>query len=179
MKKKITGFVVFASLFLATSAQAVDNLRFKGNLIIPNCTINNNAPLETDFGNVEIQQLVQANTGYYSRLVPVKLNCPYNIKTPKISISGNRAAKTINGIQTSKYNTEKLVVWLRASDASSSWGEAININSNLQKLPTAAITGTGGNKTLYLTASVGREEGIDLLTPGPFTASANLQVRYE
>ncbi|EGB0884996.1 fimbrial protein [Escherichia coli] len=179
MKKTMTKFMLFSMLFAGASVQAADNLKFKGNLIIPNCTINNNLPLETNFGNVEIQKLVNENTGYYSQLIQVRLNCPYNIKTPKISITGSAAAKTSNGIQTSKYNTEKLVVWLRTSDASHGWGEAITINGNLQKLPAAAITGTGANKTLYLTASVGREGGMDLLTPGPFTASANMQVRYE
>ncbi|EFO1585541.1 fimbrial protein [Escherichia coli] len=171
--------MLLSMLFAIASVQAADNLRFKGNLIIPNCTINGDNPIETNFGNVEIQKLELVNTGYYKQPIKIRLNCPYNIKTPKIRITGNKAAKTSNGIQTSKYNTEKLVVWLRTSDISHVWGEAITINGGMQKLPAGAITGTGADKTLYLTASVGREEGMELLTPGPFTASANMEVRYE
>lgn len=39
-----------------------------------------------------------------------------------------------------------------------------------------AITGSSGTKrTVLITAGIGRE----LLTPGVFTASANMEVRYE
>ncbi|NNT87413.1 fimbrial protein, partial [Escherichia coli] len=55
MKKKMTGIMLFAALFMSASAQASDNLQFKGKLIIPDCTINNGNPIETDFGDIEIQ----------------------------------------------------------------------------------------------------------------------------
>lgn len=178
MKKKMTGIVLFAALFMAASTQASDNLQFKGKLIIPDCTINNGNPIETDFGDIEIQTIAAKNTGYHWKSLNIPVDCPYTLGTPKIKLTGNQASFYKNSIKTSKYDPEKLVIYFRQGTADNR-GAMINLGS-YQNLATDAITGSSGTKrTVLITAGVGREQGMELLTPGPFTASANMEVRYE
>lgn len=177
MKKKMTG-IILAALFSAVSAQAVDNLQFKGNLVIPDCTINNGNLIETNFGDIEIQTIAAANTGYHWQPLRILVDCPYTLGTPKIKLTGNQASYYKNSIKTSKYDSEKLVIYFRQGTPDNR-GAMINLGS-YQNLATDAITGTGGTKrTVLITAGVGREGDMELLTPGPFTASANMEVRYE
>ncbi len=178
MKKKIAGIMLFTALFSTTSVQAADNLQFKGKLIIPDCTINNGNPIETDFGDIEIQTIAAKNTGYHWQSLRIPVDCPYTLGTPKIKLTGSPASYYRNSIKTSKYDAEKLVIYFRQGTADKR-GAMINLGS-YQNLATDAITGTGGTKrTVLITAGVGREQGMELLTPGPFTASANMEVRYE
>ncbi|ECE5745837.1 hypothetical protein DK749_24945, partial [Salmonella enterica subsp. salamae] len=61
---KWTGLAALILGLLSQTAFAV-NVNFKGILVIPDCTVNNNTPLEVDFGRVEIQTLTAANTAYH------------------------------------------------------------------------------------------------------------------
>lgn len=178
MKKKMTGIMLFAALFASVSVQAGDNLLFNGNLVIPDCTVNNNSPIETDFGDIEIQTIAAANTGYHWQSLRIPVDCPYTLGTPKIKLTGNQASYYKNSIKTSKYDPEKLVIYFRQGTADNR-GAMINFGS-YQNLATESVEGSSGTKrTILITAGVGREGGMDLLTPGPFTASANMEVRYE
>jgi len=178
MKKKMTGIMLLAALFMSASTQASDNLQFKGKLIIPNCTVNNGNPIETDFGDIEIQTIAAKNTGYHWKSLNIPVDCPYALGTPKIKLTGNKASVYNNAIKTTKYDAEKLVIYFRQGTADNR-GAMINLGS-YQNLATDAIIGSGGTKrTVRITAGVGREQGMELLTPGPFTASANMEVRYE
>ncbi|MGC0623102.1 fimbrial protein [Escherichia coli] len=178
MKKKITGIMLLAALFLAVSVQAADNLQFKGNLIIPNCTINKNNPIETDFGDIEIQTITSMNGGHHWKEIKIPVDCPYNIGKPRLIITGLRGeAHHGNALQTSKFAKEKLVVYLRAGTPSS-LGSFLDLNKE-HILDNQYVTGSGASKTIHMTAAVGREGGMELLTPGPFTASANMVFRYE
>ena len=178
MKKKIAGIMLFTALFSTTSVQAADNLQFKGKLIIPDCTINNGNPIETDFGDIEIQTIAAKNTGYHWKSLNIPVDCPYTLGTPKIKLTGNKASVYNNAIKTTKYDAEKLVIYFRQGTADNR-GAMINLGS-YQNLATDAIIGSGGTKrTVLITAGVGREGEMELLTPGPFTASANMEVRYE
>lgn len=179
MKKKISGIMLFAALFASASVQAADNLLFKGNLVIPDCTVNNNSPIETDFGDIEIQTIAAANTGYHWQSLRIPVDCPYTLGTPKIKLTGNQSTAVYqNSIKTSKYDPEKLVIYFRQGTASNR-GAMIKFGS-YQNLATESVEGSSGTKrTILITAGVGREGGMDLLTPGPFTASANMEVRYE
>ncbi|EJD5942926.1 fimbrial protein [Escherichia marmotae] len=178
MKKKMTGIMLLAALFMSASTQASDNLQFKGKLIIPNCTVNNGNPIETDFGDIEIQTIAAKNTGYHWKSLNIPVDCSYTLGTPKIKLTGNKASVYNNAIKTTKYDAEKLVIYFRQGTADNR-GAMINLGS-YQNLATDAIIGSGGTKrTVRITAGVGREQGMELLTPGPFTASANMEVRYE
>ncbi|HDC1420162.1 TPA: fimbrial protein [Salmonella enterica] len=148
-------------------------INFKGNLIIPDCTINNNSPLEVDFGDVEIQTLDALNTAYHARDFNIPMTCPYILGTPRLTLTSSAVHIAQQGIiQTSKYN-EGLVIYLRQKGGNNviPLGTATNV--------TNSVTGTGTSKTLTLNAGIGRYKEMQLLTPGPFTASASLQVRYE
>ncbi len=179
MKKSAISLLFLGALFSASAAvQAANNLSFKGNLVIPDCTVNNNSPIETDFGDIEIQTIEAKNTGYHWKSLKIPVNCPYTLATPKIKLTGSQASYYKNSIKTSKYDAEKLVIYFRQGTADNR-GAKIDLGS-YQNLANDAITGSSGTKrTILITAGVGREEGMELLTPGPFTASANMEMRYE
>ncbi|HAI8717845.1 fimbrial protein [Escherichia marmotae] len=169
MKKKMTGIMLLAALFSAVSVQAADNLQFRGNLVIPNCTVNNNMPFVVDWGDVEIQTFQVADEGYHKKEVSIPLHCPYFLKTPKLMMTGSKG-KASNYIQTSKYN-EGLII--------SAWHKTGKVNLGEEIDATGSISGSGVDKELYLLFALGREKNMEDLTPGEFTAGANLQVRYE
>ncbi|HBH5027530.1 TPA: fimbrial protein [Escherichia coli] len=174
MKKKMTGIMLFAALFASASVQATDNLQFRGNLVIPNCTVNNGNPIETDWGSVEIQTLGNPNTPSHEKELNIAVNCPYALGTPKMKVTG--AAHTATGergLQTSKYD-EGLLIYLRTK-AARSW---ISYNAE-QDIPVDSISGSGTDKTLTMYASLGYYKTMENLKPGPFTAGATLEMRYE
>lgn len=148
-------------------------LNFKGNLIIPNCVINNNLPVTVDFADVEIQTLDATNTVYHAKDFSVDMNCPYTVGTPKLTLNATAVHNAAQGvIQTSKY-TEGLVIYLRQKGG----GTPIPLGS--PTAVTSSVTGSGNARTLTLNAGLGQFKGMAALKPGPFTASASLQVRYE
>lgn len=174
MKKKIAEIMLFTALFSTTSVQAADNLQFRGNLVIPNCTVNNGNPIETDWGSVEIQMLGNPNTPSHEKELNISVNCPYALGTPKMKVTG--AAHTTSGergLQTSKYD-EGLLIYLRTK-AARSW---ISYNAE-QDIPVDSISGSGTDKTLTMYASLGYYKTMEDLKPGPFTAGATLEMRYE
>ncbi|EGH9955592.1 fimbrial protein [Escherichia coli] len=156
----------------------MDNLRFKGNLIVPDCTMNNGNPVEINFGDIETQTLVAANTGYHWENIRVPVNCPYSLGVPKIRLTGSQATESRNSIKTSRYDTEKLVIYLHQG-TKDNLGKAIELGI-YQNIASNAISNTGGARyEVRLAAGVGREGGMELLTAGPFEASASMEVRYE
>ncbi|MDY9198221.1 fimbrial protein [Escherichia coli] len=167
--------LTLTSLLLSGVAHSM-NLNFKGNLIIPNCTVNANKAIETEFKDVEIQTLTTMNVGYHWQSLTIPVDCPYNLGTPKIKITGDQTTKP-NGIKTSKYAAEKLAIYLKQGTAGA-LGNDIALNS-YNALTGSSITGVGTKKNISIAAGIGREGGMDLLKPGPFTASANMEVRYE
>ncbi|GCP46338.1 fimbrial protein PapE [Escherichia coli] len=175
MKKKMTGIMLFAALFMSAAVQAADNLQFRGNLIIPNCTVNDNNIVQIDWGDVEIQTFTGAHMAYHIKQVPIKLECPYYYNTPKLTLTGAKGGDYKNYLQTSKYD-EGLIISVRQGAWSNNnivaLGEKINIVED-------AITGTGKDKSLNLGFALARTKNIEDLKPGSFTASANLEVRYE
>lgn len=168
--------IVFLAVMLGgvlQVVQAATTVNFKGNLIIPDCTINNGNPLEVDFGDIEIQTLDAANTVYHARDFSIPMTCPYILGTPRLTLTSSAVHNAQQGIiQTSKYS-EGLVIYLRQMGGGTAvpLGTATNVSSS--------VTGTGTSRTLTLNAGVGRYKDMQQLTPGPFTASASLQVRYE
>ncbi|ECA1878504.1 fimbrial protein [Salmonella enterica subsp. enterica serovar Napoli] len=154
------------------AASALD-VNFKGSLVIPDCTINNNTPLDVDFGEVEIQTLTAGNTAFHARDVDIPLNCPYTVGLPKLTLTSAAVHDAARGvIQTSKYS-EGLVIYLRQGDGTTAipLGTATNVSTS--------VTGSGNSRTLKLNAGLGRIKEMSDLTAGPFTGSAGLQVRYE
>lgn len=170
MKKKMIGVMLFAALFTSASVQAEDNLLFKGYLVIPNCTVNSGKPVETNWGNVEIQTLGQRNTSSHEKELKISVKCPYALGTPKMKVTG---ASGNGGLKTSKYD-EGLLIYLRTKSA----GSWISFDSE-KNIPADSISGMGEDKTLTMYASLGYYKAMEDLKPGPFTAGATLEMRYE
>ncbi len=172
INKKGTCALFFALVFPVASFADV-GISFSGNLIIPQCTINNNTDVIVDFKDVEIQTLTAADTAYYNQPVIIPINCPYTQGTPNLILSSSAVHSAAQGaIQTSKYS-EGLVVYIYKQNGTTPvvLGTATDISDS--------ITGTGTARTLTLNAGVGRIDTMDKLTPGNFTASATLQIMYK
>ena len=162
---------------LATQADTAVN--FHGNLVIPDCVVNNNSAMTVDFGDVDIQALPVSNTLYVPKTLSVPLDCPYTLGTPKLTVTASVASggRAQDGTIMTTKDSEGLVVYLRQQDGTTPvtlnpTPAGINISSS--------ISGSGGtSRTLHLNAGIGQLKGVDRLTAGPFTATASLQVRYE
>ncbi|HGB5188190.1 TPA: fimbrial protein [Salmonella enterica subsp. salamae serovar 21:z10:z6] len=170
--KKLTGSAALILGLLSQAAFAVD-VNFKGTLVIPDCTVNNNTPLEVDFERVEIQTLTAANTAYHTKSFEIPLNCPYTLGYPRLTLTSSAIHDAAQGmIQTSKY-AEGLVIYLRQRDGITPvpLGAATNVSTS--------VTGTGNARTLTLNAGLGRVKNMSDLTAGDLTGTVGLQVRYE
>ncbi|HAE6913796.1 TPA_asm: fimbrial protein [Salmonella enterica subsp. enterica serovar Madelia] len=164
-----------ATLILGILSQAAFgvDVNFKGALVIPDCTVNNNSPLEVDFGRVEIQTLTAANTAYHAKSFNIPLNCPYILGYPQLTLTSGAIHNASQGvIQTTKY-AEGLVIYLRQGTGTTPvpLGTATNVSTS--------VTGSGNTRTLTLNAGLGRIKDMNYLTAGDFTGTVGLQVRYE
>ncbi len=176
MLKSLIALSLSAVVFYPVSqSYAADNLKFSGTLTIPNCTINNGTDISVKWDNVEIQTFTAKDTPYHEKNLDISLQCPYDKGTPKMKITAstcNSGGKSC--IQTTKYN-EGLVIYLRTK-TSDSWVNYGNYN-NISADSISGSSGQGKHLTMY--ASLGRIKEMQDLKPGPFTAGATLEVRYE
>lgn len=169
---KLSGLLTLITGLFTQAVYAVD-VNFKGALVIPDCTVNNNTPLEVDFGRVEIQTLTAANTAFHARDFNVSLNCPYTLGLPKLTLTSSAIHNAAQGvIQTSMY-AQGLVIYLRQKGGTAPvpLGTATNV--------TTSVTGTGNSRTLTLNAGIGRIREMSELNAGEFTGTVGLQIRYE
>lgn len=158
---------------LSSAAYADTNMVFSGNLIVPLCTINNNNQITIPFGDIEIQTLTQANTPYQFQDITIPINCPYALGAPMLKVSSTTVDNAALGVlQTSKYS-EGLVIYLRQGDGTTP------LPIGTETIVTNSVTGSSTTRTLNLKAGLGRVNTLDMLTPGQFTASTTLQIRYQ
>ncbi|MBS9328586.1 fimbrial protein [Escherichia coli] len=170
MRSIVKKIVLFLS-FSISIANAQDNLTFTGNLIIPNCVINNNNPVTINWGDIEIQTIGSYSNPSHRKDLDIPINCPYSIGMPKLTVQANsETTGDKQGISTSKKD-EGLLVYLSAGTVNGwlKYNEQQNIpNTNIKN----------GN-TLRLYAFLGYSKNISNLKPGPFNAGASLTLRYE
>lgn len=164
-------FLISASAVQA--AEVAHNLQFSGNLIIPDCTVNNGNPIKTEWKDVEIQTLGTASAPSHEQELRISVKCPYSLGTPKMTLKGSFTSEAgKRGLQTSKYN-EGLLIFLRTK-APGSW-----ITGETMQIPGDSITGDGADKILTMYAALGYSKKMEDLTPGEFSAGATLEMRYE
>ena len=175
---RLTGIVVLASSLYITSAMADTAINLHGNLVIPDCVVNNNNTVTVDFGDVDIQALPVAHTLYVPKTFSVPLDCPYTLGIPKLTVTAAVATGGLaqdGTIRTTK-DSEGLVVYLREQDGST----PVTLNPGAGKDISSSVSGSSGtSRTLRLNAGIGQLNGVDKLMAGSFTATASLQVRYE
>ncbi len=170
---KIIAAALLAACAHPLIAWADTGMVFTGNLVVPLCTVNNNTQVTVPFGDVEIQTLSAVNTAYQLRDVTIPVVCPYTSGTPRLTVSTTSAHNAAQGVlQTSKYR-EGLVVYLRQKDGTTA------LPLGTETAVTSSVTGTGTTRTLTLKAGIGRIKDLETLTPGEFTASSTLQIRYQ
>ncbi|WP_170870454.1 fimbrial protein [Pantoea sp. 1.19] len=171
MKRSVCGLLLCAALVASAAADTL--MQFKGNLVVPVCTVNNNAQVTVDFGDIEIQTLVTSNTPYAMQSSVIPIVCPYVSGKPMLTVTASSVYNAAQGIlQTSKFS-EGLVVFLRQKDST----KILPIGT--PTLVTDSVTLNGNVGTLTLNAGVGTVGDSSKLTAGPFTASATLQVQYQ
>lgn len=164
-------FLISASAVQA--AEIAHNLQFSGNLIIPDCTVNDGNPIKTEWKDVEIQTLGTASTPSHEQELRIPVKCPYSLGTPKMTLKGEfTSVEGKQGLQTSKRD-EGLLIFLRTKTPDS-W-----ITGETMQIQDGSITGDGADKILTMYAALGYSGKMEYLTPGPFSAGATLEMRYE
>lgn len=183
MMLKRSGFAgLMAAGLLLTSVQAlaVDvPIKITGAVIIPDCKV---IPKEIDWGDIQIQTLEDPGIAYYIKQVPIDIECLPGLDNMKLKMT-LKAAHASGGdgnyIATSK-SGEGLAIAVRQGEY---WAGSniVTLNAKENILPAAVTDLGGGRKRLNLGFSLARLPGIGLekLTPGNFSGSANLEVRYE
>ena len=98
---------------MSQHVHAVDNLTFRGKLIIPACTVSNTT---VDWQDVEIQTLSQ--NGNHEKEFTVNMRCPYNLGTMKVTITATNTYNNAILVQnTSNTSSDGLLVYLYNSNA--------------------------------------------------------------
>lgn len=172
--KKIRGLclpVMLGAVLMSQHAHAVDNLTFKGKLIIPACTVSNTT---VDWQDVEIQTLSPDGSGHQKDF-SVGMNCPYSLGTMKVTITSN--GQTGNSIlvpDTSSVSGDGLLIYLYNSN-NSSIGNAVTLGSQFTP---GKITGVGLSKNITLYAKLGYKGDMRKLQAKAFSATATLVASY-
>ncbi|WP_218067230.1 fimbrial protein [Escherichia coli] len=165
--------VIVCGLFLSITSRA-ENLCFKGALIIPTCSVNNGQSINIDWSDVEIQELEKRKPTHKIRK-EINIECPYAIGQPKILVTGTRGP-TPDTLSTTKKN-EGLNIMLRYGEE---WnGSQVPVINSEQVIYRGLNSISDSSKQLILWAALVAYQDLSLLSPGPFSASANLALRYE
>ncbi|WP_097727032.1 fimbrial protein [Escherichia coli] len=172
--KKIRGLclpVMLGAVLMSQHVHAVDNLTFKGKLIIPACTV---TKAEVDWGNVEIQTLSPDGSGHQKDF-SVGMNCPYSLGTMKVTITATNTYNNAILVQnTSNTSSDGLLVYLYNSNAGNI-GTAITLGTPFTP---GKITGNNADKTISLHAKLGYKGNMQNLRAGDFSATATLVASY-
>ncbi len=179
-KSRLAGLMVAGLLLTSAQALALDvPINITGKVIIPDCKV---SPKEIDWGDIQIQTLESTDIAYHVRQAPIDIECQPGLDNMKLTMTlkGSLApGGHSNYIATSK-SSEGLAIAVRQGEY---WTEnnTVTLNTKENILPAAVTNLGGGKKRLHLGFALARLPGIGLekLTPGRFTASANLEVRYE
>lgn len=148
-------------------------INMRGTLVVLPCVVNDNSPVEVDFGEISREVLTTANTPYYSQDFTVSMNCAYFQGVPMMTVTASGIHNATEGtIQTSRYD-EGLIIFLRKQGGATPVpiGSAIDI--------TDSLSGSDSTRTLTLNAGVGRFLEMDDITPGTFSGTIALQVIYQ
>lgn len=165
--------IVVVCYFFSMTVRA-GYLGFKGELVIPTCSVNSGQDINIDWGEIEIQKLEKRKPTHKIRK-EINIDCPYSIGQPKISLTGVRGP-TPDTLSTTKKN-EGLNVMLRYGEE---WnGAQVPIVNAEQVIYRGLISVSHSSKQLILWAGLVAYQELSLLSPGPFSASANLALRYE
>ncbi|ENY3616476.1 fimbrial protein [Escherichia coli O8:H49] len=169
-------FLVAVFYTLSFNSYSVDNLEFTGELVVPVCTINDGQTIQTDWGDIEVQEFKNKDTPYFIKEIKINIKCPYYYGRPIIKLSGQKhTTPGERGIKTTKYD-EGLLVYLGLKNGY--WLSSMT-DSGSHVLTDNDITGSGSDKLLTVYASLGRYKNIESLTPGPWSATANMEIYYQ
>ncbi|ANV95035.1 TPA: fimbrial protein [Escherichia coli] len=172
--KKIRGLclpVMLGAVLMSQHVHAVDNLTFRGKLIIPACTVQN---AEVNWGDIEIQKLVQS--GGNQKDFTVDMNCPYSLGTMKVTITSN--GQTGNSIlvpNTSTSSSDGLLIYLYDRNKNGSIGNAITLGTPFSP---GNVSGQLPARNISLYAKLGYKGNMQSLKAGNFSATATLVASY-
>ncbi|EJV7098648.1 fimbrial protein [Escherichia coli] len=170
---KFKMFITLVCVCLSMNSRA-ENLGFKGMLVIPTCSVNSGQAIDIDWGDIEIQELEKRKPTHKIKK-EINIECPYAIGQPKISLTGARGP-TPDTLSTTKKN-EGLNIMLRYGEE---WNGAQVPNVNSEQIIYRGLNSiSDSSKQLNLWAALVAYQELSLLSPGPFSASANLALRYE
>lgn len=154
-----SGLVVIFSL-IGFNAMADENMKFHGTLVdFPSCTINDNQPINVEFGNVGINKIDGVN---YEKDIDYKISCDGTDTKDQLYLSITGQAASFN-----------------AADLNTSVdGLAIEIKQNSEAYTLAQQLPVNLDSPPKLSAVPVKNAEATLAT-GEFSASATLQAFYQ
>lgn len=169
---KVSFFLLTLLCFLS-DLWAVDiPINITGTIIIPPCQINNNNPVDVDFGNIRINEL---DTKEHIKVVSFPIYCPYHqgrvyVKMTGKSMTGkdNVLETNIRGLGIALYQGERTGKHLILGDGTSGYGYEV-INGFSEKNVRLSI--------FSFTAKIYKEESAPI-SPGEFNTSAIIDIAY-
>lgn len=154
-----SGLMVIFGL-IGFNAVADENMNFHGTLVdFPSCTINDNQPINVEFGNVGINKIDGVN---YEKNIDYKISCDGTDTKDQLylSITGQAAGFNSGELSTS---VDGLAIEIKQNSTAYKLADQIPVNLDAPpKLSAVPVKGAGAS-----------------LATGEFSASATLQAFYQ
>ncbi|WP_158784164.1 fimbrial protein [Pantoea sp. BAV 3049] len=160
MKKLSISAVLIFFFAVSITGQAEENMKFHGTLVsYPDCTINNNQPIEINFGNVGVNKVDGVN---YTKDIDYNITCDGDADDAGLYISllGTAVQFDLAAVESS---VADLGIEIKNNDKPFTLGTQIKVDKNA--LP-------------KLTAVPVKKDGAEL-SVGDFSATATLQAFYQ
>lgn len=169
---RITVFLLTFLSFLS-DLWAVDiPINITGTIVIPPCQINNNNPVDVDFGNIRVSEL---DTKEHIKVVSFPIYCPYHQGEAYVKITGQRMTGKDNVLAT---NIDELGIELYQGEGTGNYLILGNGNSGYGYKVTNALSEKNVERTTFtFTAKIYKAQGVTI-NSGEFSASALINIVY-
>lgn len=180
MKMRLKLFTALLMFSLGpTKAQDI-SIIITGEITIPPCTINSNANIDVDFGNVSVMDVANVDN---IKTFSVPVNCTYYEGTPYVKVIGtqlsgaasNILATDINDFGIALYQGESTKVPMILGDGESA-GKSYFLGYPIQPGVMSVVNQASGQFTF---TAVPYQLGTKLLPAGAFAASASISISYQ
>lgn len=171
--KKISQYM-FIGLVLLFSMQvsAIDvQINVTGTLQIPPCKINDNKVIEVDFDNISITDIENEK---HQKKVSIPVNCSDSQGDAWIKVTGTKLSGNTNVLATSIQNFGIALYQGSGMTTKLNLGDGESNGQNTIGYP---LTDGFSGKSFTFTA-VPVKNGVDELSTGKFSASANMSISY-
>ncbi|HDY1778226.1 TPA: fimbrial protein [Escherichia coli] len=169
---RITVFLLMFLCFLSDLCAVDIPVNITGTIIIPPCQINNNNPVDVDFGNIRVSEL---DAKEHIKVVSFPVYCPYHQGKAYVKMTGKGMAgkdnvleTNIGGLGIELYQGEGTGKHLILGGGASGYGYEV-INSFSER---------NVRESMFTFTAKIYKEGSATINPGEFNASAIMDIAY-